>query len=219
MGQEMHFSCKINKSIYFYSILLISFFSISMQISAKEENQLIEEDAKVLISEMMVELKSLLIIGQKNPSKGRQLLSDLLDEYFDSKLIAKYSTMPSWRKANKKERAEFILLFKEYLIDLAANRFNEFENISYDINLSQKRGEKMVLVDGLIRAPGNKRDKTPLGWRLTLNNQNQLKIIDVEIAKISMVIAQNEEFTSIIRKNKGKFSALIYILEKELEKN
>ena len=126
--------------------------------------------------------------------------------------------MPAWRKASEKERNEFTNLFKEYLIDLASRRFNEFDNVDYEILISEKRGDKMVLVDGVIKAPGNKRDNTPVAWRLTINKGMELKIIDIEIAKISMVIAQNEEFTSIIRQNKGKFSSLIDVLKKELKK-
>ncbi len=74
----------------------------------------------------------------------------------------------------------------------------------------------MFLVDGFIKAPGSKRDHTPVSWRLILNENNELKIIDIEIAKISMVVAQNDEFTSIVRQNKGKFSSLIKVLKKEL---
>jgi ABC-type transporter MlaC component len=50
-----------------------------------------------------------------------------------------------------------------------------------------------------------------------LNEENNLKIIDIEIGKISMIVAQNDEFTSIIRNNKGKFSSLIDVLRKELD--
>ena len=110
-------------------------------------------------------------------------------------------------------------LFEKYLINLAANRFNEFKNVDYIISKTEQRGKKMLLVDGLIKAPGNKRNNTPVSWRLTLNKNQKLKIIDIEIAKISMIVAQNDEFTAIIRQNKGKFSSLIDVLKKELEKN
>ena len=49
-----------------------------------------------------------------------------------------------------------------------------------------------------------------------MNEKNKMRIIDIEIAKISMIVAQNDEFTSIIRNNKGKFSSLIDVLKKEL---
>ena len=77
---------------------------------------------------MMHDIENLLQVGKVNPKEGRKLLSILLDEYFDSLLIAKYSSMPAWRKASIKEKEEFTTLFEEYLINLAANRFNEFRS-------------------------------------------------------------------------------------------
>ena len=176
----------------------------------------LKKKAEVHVTKMMHDIENLLEVGKDNPKEGRKLLSILLDEYFDSLLIAKYSSMPAWRKASSKEKEEFIILFEEYLINLAANRFNEFKDVEYIISKVDKRGSKMILVDGFIKAPGSKRDNTPVGWRLILNENNELKIIDIEIAKISMIVAQNDEFTSIIRQNKGKFSSLITVLQKEL---
>ena len=168
---------------------------------------------------MMVDIQFLLEVGKTNPDKGRELLNKLLKKYFDSNLIAKFSSMPAWRKASNSEQNEFVYLFERYLVNLAANRFNEFKNVEYVIAKTEQRGQKMFLVDGFIKAPGSKRDGTPVGWRLTLNKKQELKIIDIEIAKISMIVAQNDEFTAIIRQNKGKFSSLINVLKKELNVN
>ncbi len=213
----MHFLFKTSKLFFikYFFILLIFFPLIS---SSSDESENIPNKAMNHVSAMMLEVHHLLKVGKENQEEGRLLLRKLLENYFDPITIAKYSSMPAWRKASEKERNEFTNLFKEYLIDLASRRFNEFDNVDYEILISEKRGDKMVLVDGVIKAPGNKRDNTPVAWRLTINKGMELKIIDIEIAKISMVIAQNEEFTSIIRQNKGKFSSLIDVLKKELKK-
>ena len=213
----MHFLFKTSKLFFikYFFILLIFFPLIS---SSSDESENIPNKAMNHVSAMMIEVHHLLKVGKENQEEGRLLLRKLLENYFDPITIAKYSSMPAWRKASEKERNEFTNLFKEYLIDLASRRFNEFDNVDYEILISEKRGDKMVLVDGVIKAPGNKRDNTPVAWRLTINKGMELKIIDIEIAKISMVIAQNEEFTSIIRQNKGKFSSLIDVLKKELKK-
>ena len=213
----MHFLFKTSKLFFIkYFFILLIFFPLISSSSDISEN--IPHKAMNHVSSMMLEVHHLLKVGKENQEEGRLLLRKLLENYFDPITIAKYSSMPAWRKASEKERNEFTNLFKEYLIDLASRRFNEFDNVDYEILISEKRGDKMVLVDGVIKAPGNKRDNTPVAWRLTINKGMELKIIDIEIAKISMVIAQNEEFTSIIRQNKGKFSSLIDVLKKELKK-
>ena len=211
---------KINKKNFRIIILfVISVCLFNKTLSFANNNSSFIKEAENHVEMMMIDIQFLLEVGKNNPEKGRTLLSELLIKYFDSELIAKFSSMPAWRKASDKEQKQFVNLFEKYLIDLAANRFNEFKNVDYIISKTEQRGKKMFLVDGLIKAPGNKRNNTPVGWRLTLNKDQKLKIIDIEIAKISMIVAQNDEFTAIIRQNKGKFSSLIDVLKKELEKN
>ena len=211
---------KINKKNFRIIILfVISICLFNKTLSFANNNSSFIKEAENHVEMMMIDIQHLLEVGKNNPEKGRTLLSELLIKYFDSELIAKFSSMPAWRKASDKEQEQFVELFEKYLIDLAANRFNEFKNVDYIISKTEQRGKKMFLVDGLIKAPGNKRNNTPVGWRLTLNKDQNLKIIDIEIAKISMIVAQNDEFTAIIRQNKGKFSSLIDVLKKELEKN
>lgn len=211
---------KINKKNFRIIILfVISICLFNKTLSFANNNSSFIKEAENHVEMMMIDIQFLLEVGKNNPKKGRTLLSELLIKYFDSELIAKFSSMPAWRKASDKEQEQFVKLFEKYLIDLAANRFNEFKNVDYIISKTEQRGKKMFLVDGLIKAPGNKRNNTPVGWRLTLNKDQKLKIIDIEIAKISMIVAQNDEFTAIIRQNKGKFSSLIDVLKKELEKN
>jgi len=216
----MLFLLKINNNIklpHFIIFPLCAYLVFTNTLHAFSQNDFdLNKKAEIHVIKMMQDIENLLQVGKVNPKEGRKLLSILLDEYFDSLLIAKYSSMPAWRKATSKEKDEFTTLFEEYLINLAANRFNEFKDVKYIISKIDKRGSKMFLVNGFIKAPGSKRDHTPVGWRLILNENNELKIIDIEIAKISMVVAQNDEFTSIVRQNKGKFSSLIKVLKKEL---
>ena len=209
---------KISKKSFILSICFLAtclFTSITFS-NLKADTQLFNE-AQYHVEEMMQDIKFLLEVGKTDASQGRILLTKLLDKYFDSIQIAKFSSMPAWRKATDNEKEEFIILFEKYLVNLAAKRFNEFKDVEYIISKIDKRGSKMLLVDGHIKTLGNKRDNIQVAWRLILNEENNLKIIDIEIGKISMIVAQNDEFNSIIRNNKGKFSSLIDVLRKELD--
>ena len=208
---------KISNKIFilsFYFLLAFLFTSVTFT-NVKADTKLFN-DAKYHVETMMEDIQFLLEVGKTDADQGRVLLTKLLDKYFDSLQIAKFSSMPAWRKATTIEKEEFITLFEKYLVNLAAKRFDEFKDVEYIISKIEKRGRKMLLVDGHIKAPGNKRDNTQVAWRLFLNEENKMRIIDIEIAKISMIVAQNDEFTSIIRNNKGKFSSLIDVLKKEL---
>ncbi len=209
---------KISKNSFILSIFFLAtcaFTSITFS-NLKADTKLFSE-AQYHVEEMMQDIKFLLEVGKTDANQGRILLTKLLDKYFDSIQIAKFSSMPAWRKATDNEKEEFIILFEKYLVNLAAMRFSEFKDVEYIISKIDKRGSKMLLVDGHIKTQENKRDNIQVAWRLILNEENNLKIIDIEIGKISMIVAQNDEFTSIIRNNQGKFSSLIDVLRKKLD--
>ena len=208
---------KISKKSFILSVyFLVAFLFTSVTFTNVKADTKLFNEAQYHVETMMEDIQFLLDVGKTDADQGRILLTKLLDKYFDSLQIAKFSSMPAWRKATTIEKEEFITLFEKYLVNLAAKRFDEFKDVEYIISKIEKRGGKMLLVDGHIKAPGNKRDNTQVAWRLFLNEKNKMRIIDIEIAKISMIVAQNDEFTSIIRNNKGKFSSLIDVLKKEL---
>ena len=180
-------------------------------------NTFITSNAEKIVSSMLDELKIAMVEGSKNPKEGKKLLNDLLSKYYDSKLIAKYTTMPYWKNATDSEREVFSSIFKNYLIDLASDWFEGFVDVNYLITSSELRGKSFVIVDILIIDPGTKRHNTELSFRLKINNNNKniIKIIDVEIENISMILIQNDEFKSIIRRNKGEFVSLIDTLKEK----
>ena len=180
-------------------------------------NTFITSNAEKIVSSMLDELKIAMVEGSKNPKEGKKLLNDLLGKYYDSKLIAKYTTMPYWKNATDSEREVFSSIFKNYLIDLASDWFEGFVDVNYLITSSELRGKSFIIVDILIIDPGTKRHNTKLSFRLKINNNNKniIKIIDVEIENISMILIQNDEFKSIIRRNKGEFVSLIDTLKEK----
>ena len=206
-----------NKSSVLSVCFLVTCLFSSITFSNLKADTKLFNEAQFHVEKMMQDIQFLLEVGKNDADQGRILLTKLLDKYFDSLQIAKFSSMPAWRKATNNEKEEFVILFEKYLVNLAAKRFDEFKDVEYIISKIDKRGSKMLLVDGYIKAPGNKRDNTQVAWRLILNEGNSLKIVDIEIAKISMIVAQNDEFTSIIRNNKGQFSSLIDVLKKKLD--
>ena len=208
---------KISKKSFILSLyFLVAFLLTSVTFTNLKADTKLFNEAQYHVETMMGDIQFLLDVGKTDADQGRILLTKLLDKYFDSLQIAKFSSMPAWRKATIHEKEEFITLFEKYLVNLAAKRFDEFKDVEYIISKIEQRGSNMLLVDGHIKAPGNKRDNTQVAWRLFLNEENKMRIVDIEIAKISMIVAQNDEFTSIIRNNKGKFSSLIDVLKKEL---
>jgi phospholipid transport system substrate-binding protein len=56
-----------------------------------------------------------------------------------------------------------------------------------------------------------------VNWRVTTVPGEPIRVLDIEIENISMLITQKQENIAMIRKNKGKFSALIDAMKAKLE--
>ena len=201
-----------NIKFFFVILVLLNCFVFLAPKESLSNTLLFNAEKKV--ASMLDELKIAMVEGSQNPKEGKKLLNDLLNKYYDSELIAKYTTMPYWKKATNLERESFSLIFKNYLIDLASDWFKAFVDVNYKVTSSDLRGKSFVVVDILIIDPGTKRHNTKLSFRLKIN-ANSLKIIDVEIENISMILIQNDEFKSIIRRNKGEFVSLIDTLKEK----
>ena len=106
----MLFLFKINNSIklsHFIIFPLCAYLVFETNLYAFSQTDFdLNKKAEVHVTNMMYDIENLLQVGKVNPKEGRKLLSILLDEYFDSLLIAKYSSMPAWRKASSKEKED-----------------------------------------------------------------------------------------------------------------
>jgi len=69
-------------------------------------------------------------------------------------------------------------------------------------------------VGGIISDKTGSIPDAEVAWRVVTKDDNPAKIIDIEVENISMLKTQQDENTTIIRRNGGKFSALIEELEK-----
>ena len=52
-----------------------------------------------------------------------------------------------------------------------------------------------------------------MNWRVLAPAGEQAKVFDIEIENLSLLVTQKQENVAVIRKNKGKFAALIKVME------
>ena len=171
------------------------------------------DNAKILVQEMAVSVKSA-VEADYNSDKDRIAAIDMLIEtYFDFDGITRFSAGRYWKKATPQERADYGLLFREVLTGLAVRQFEQLRGLEYKVTEAVSKGKKLVLVTGIMSDPSGEQADTVVSWRVSTIEGKAHLIIDVEIENISMLITQQQENTAVIRKNGGKFSALIEILK------
>ena len=102
---------------------------------------------------------------------------------------------------------------REALIGTIARNFDQLVGLRFTIIDSQTKGSSMVLVRGNFHDKAGKRPPVSVGWRVVTPHPAPAKVLDVEIENISMLITQKQENIAIIRKNGGRFSALIQAMK------
>ena len=124
-----------------------------------------------------------------------------LKSYVDLEFMAKATTGKYWKKTT--------ILQKEKFRKELFNKFFNFINIHVEdlkeIKFVEKsvkaRGPKLIYIDGEIDT--KKFKKVRVTWKLSAKT---LKILDIDIEKISLIKSQRLEVKELLRKHRGDFS-------------
>ena len=187
------------------------FIGVFLSIPAQASSQL--EAANRLIDTMVRDVENYLSADSGDISKRTENVTRLLDTHFDIPGIARFSAGPYWRAATEDERNTYTESMREALTDTIARNFDQLAGLRFTVTDSQAKGSRMVLVRGTFSDKAGKRPPVSVGWRVVTPHSATAKVLDVEIENISMLITQKQENIAIIRKNGGRFSALIQAMK------
>jgi len=138
----------------------------------------------------------------------------LLNEGFDVRAIGKWVLGRYWRKAKDDEKEEYLNLFEDFIIVTYSNRFKDYSSsdITLKVTESVAKNEADAIVRSQIKRPQSS-EPIMVDWRIKANKSNELKVVDVVVAGVSMSQTQRSEFSSVIKNNGGKVSGLINALK------
>ena len=171
------------------------------------------ERASTLVKDMADAVKIAVEADYASDDARIAAVDGLIDTYFDFHGITRFSAGRYWKKATEEERETYSVLFRKVLTGLAARQFDQLKGLNYTVTDAVSKGKKLVLVTGVMSDPTGAQADAVVSWRVSTKEGEAPLIIDVEIENISMLITQQQENTAIIRKNGGKFSSLIKVLQ------
>ena len=187
------------------------------QTSFASTNQI--DVANKLVTKMMVEVESILAKDVNDDMARRENVSALFDRYFDLPTIAKFSAGPYWRTADADQKTAYESAIRDVIIGTVVRNFDQLSGLKFTATDSQAKGRQLVLVNGTFTDINQQQPPIMVGWRvITADNASPL-ILDVEIENISMLVTQKQENIAIIRKNEGKFAALIDAMKQRSQSN
>ena len=116
----------------------------------------------------------------------------------------------TWKKTNKKDQEEIVIIFQEYIARNYLKRFKKIKNPAFNYKESKKIGEKFMLVKTDLVVD---KEEVSIDYLLLFDN-NKWRIFDVLLAgSISEIATKKSEFSNFIRN--GKITPLINALKKK----
>ena len=194
---------------------LFGLFLTVMAVLPAQANDRVAE-AEQLVSSLISALEANLMNDSSSDEENKQFLNQLVDTYFDVEGITRFSVGRYWRIATADERKTYARLFRSVLLNQASSQFHQLKNLEFKPTTSKARGEKLVLVGGIIHDKSGEFPDVEMFWRVVTLPDKPAKIFDVEIENISMLKTQQDENTTLIRRSGGRFAALNEALQEQL---
>ena len=192
-------------------------FLVGSQTSFAGTSQI--DSANKLVTQMMVEVESILAKDLNDDKARRENVSALFDRYFDLPTIAKFSAGPYWRAADADQKTAYESAMRDVIIGTVVRNFDQLSGLKFTATDSQAKGKQLVLVNGTFTDINQQQPPIAVGWRVITADNTPPLILDVEIENISMLVTQKQENIAIIRKNEGQFAALIDAMIKRSQAN
>lgn len=141
--------------------------------------------------------------------QARDIFRQLLNQNFDIPTISRFVLGRYWNVANDAQKKEYQGLFERMIVEVYAERFNQYAGESFKVAGAQASGENDAIVNSLVLRPEGA--PVNVAWRVR-HKDGSFKIIDVIVENVSMSVTQRSEFSSVIDGAGGKFDALLEAL-------
>jgi phospholipid transport system substrate-binding protein len=201
---------RVAKLFLTQAVFLAALLGTSLQCtSADEATNKRLASASQLVSQMTKDVEAILVQDPNNTAIRIEQVTTLFDRYFDLPNLTKFSAGPYWRQANSAEKEAYTEVMRDVIISTVVRNFDRLDEYKFKPLSTQAKGNQLVLVSGEFVNKNNSQSAIAVAWRVITRDNKPPLILDVEIENISMLVTQKQENIAIIRKNEGKFAALI----------
>ena len=127
-------------------------------------------------------------------------------ESFDIDAISRFALGRHWRRATAEQRKEYRSLFADFIVRTYAGRFRQYSGETLTVDGEREVNERDTIVSSRINTPDG--PSIRVDWRVRTKDGAH-KIVDIGVEGVSTVLAQREEFASMIRRGGGDVESLI----------
>lgn len=154
--------------------------------------------------------KSILVVAGGSQGQMSGKFRSLMARHAAINAIGVFSLGKYRNKLPGSQKSEYYSLIEKFVARLFVKYAPQFAGKRIEITGSKARSARDVIVSSKVHFAGG---KAPLEvqWRL-LKAGSGFKIFDVRVLGVWLAIQQRTEFTSVIKRNKGDFGALLKFL-------
>lgn len=130
----------------------------------------------------------------------------LFDRAFDVPAIGKFVLGRYWRTATDTQKAEFLKLFEQMVVQTYTNRFSEYSGEKFQLLGARPDQNSALVSTNVLRPTGGEPIKVE--WRV-LSEPEGYKVVDVIVEGVSMSVTQQQDFGSLIQRSGDGVDGLI----------
>jgi len=202
----------ITRRIALVSLFVLTLASFGTSLSASASAN---DPAQIFVEGMADE--AIQALTAKGVSRHDRIVRfrELLKANFDVPLIGKWVLGRYWRSASDEDKKSYLSLFEDYIVITYVERFDQYSGEKLKVVKSVAEPGQDALVYTEINRPSGSGEAIRVDWRVRAKS-DLYKIIDVYVEGISMSQTQRKEFSSVLRSQGGKVSALNDILRTKI---
>jgi phospholipid transport system substrate-binding protein len=125
---------------------------------------------------------------------------------FDVPVVGRFALGPYWRAADEAQRAEYLVVFFDYIVDTYAARFSQYSGERFEVGGTREINEAETIVSSVIIRP--QAENIAVDWHVR-NSGGAYKIIDILFEGLRLGLTLRDEFSTVIRAGGGDLGVLI----------
>jgi phospholipid transport system substrate-binding protein len=175
----------------------------------------VQTDPTAFVSDLGAKALNSLVQKDLSDEQRAQRFRELFVASFDVPAIGRTVLGRYWKSATPEQQQAYLTTFEDYIVYIYSVRFKRYSGETLAVAGSKELDGGYVRVQSTVKTPDG--EDVPLLWDIRRKNDD-LKILDVTIAGVSMVQTQQREFASVVQQNGGNIDALIEQMKKKIGK-
>ena len=206
--------CLFRATIAFFTVFILAAFITVNPAQARADSRVLKADAFIL--SLINDIRITVEATTETNDERKAAINAVVDTYFDVDGITRFSAGRYWRAASDEQRVHYARQFRNVLVNTASRQFDQIKGLTFIPTISKVRGDKLILVGGIIKDGTGALPDVEIFWRVSAIAGQPMRVIDVQIENISMLKTQRDENEAIIRRGGGSFDALLQSLDERL---